>query len=374
MTLSNKELFRFRKTLEDSDNIVIVTDENQYIKYVNNKFIESTGYTLAEVIGKKPNILKSGKHSKEFYEDIRNTIYSGKSWTGEFINLNKNGELSYEKGTISPVFDEDDNIKEFIAIKIDITNEVQTEQKLKDNEKILEQQAKMVSMGEMIGNIAHQWRQPLSVITTSASGMQVQKEYGILTDKQFAQSCEIINKNAQYLSKTIDDFRNFIKGNRERKLFSLTKDIDSFLHLVDGTIKENNIEIILDLQDEIEINGYENELTQCLINIFNNAKDILKEKNIQKKLIFISTSTNEDKATIKIKDNANGIPSDILPKIFEPYFTTKHKSQGTGLGLSMTYNLIVNGMDGIIKADNQTYTFKNEEYTGAEFTIILPKS
>ncbi len=374
LKISNIELFRFRKTLENSNNIVVVTDENQKIKYVNDTFIKSTGYTLAEVIGKKPNILKSGKQSKEFYDNIQETIYSGKSWTGEFINLNKNGELSYEKGTISPVFDEDDIIKEFIAIKIDITNEVHSEQKLKENERILEQQANMVSMGEMIGNIAHQWRQPLSVISTAASGMQVQKEYDLLTDEQFNESCEMINNNAQYLSKTIDDFRNFIKGDRIKRLFNLSGDINSFLNLVKGSIKANNIKIVLDLQEDIEVDGYENELSQCFINIFNNAKDILKEKDIKDKLFFISTYSLDDKIIIKLKDNGGGIPEDILPKIFEPYFTTKHKSKGTGLGLHMSYNLIVDGMNGVISANNQTYNYENNEYTGAEFTISLPKS
>lgn len=136
-------------------------------------------------------------------------------------------------------------------------------------------------------------------------------------------------------------------------------------------MKNNQIEIVLDLEENIQIDGYENELTQCFINIFNNAKDALKEKDIDKKLIFISTSTNEDKTIIKIKDNAGGIPDDVLPHIFEAYFTTKHKSQGTGLGLNMTYNLIVDGMKGIIEANNLTYEYEGKDYTGAEFIITF---
>ena len=184
--------------------------------------------------------------------------------------------------------------------------------------------------------------------------------------------CESINDNAQYLSKTIDDFRSFIKGDRTKSIFKLKDAIESFLNLVNGSIKSNNIKIILNLQDDIEVDGYENELGQCLINIFNNAKDILLEKEIKEKYIFISTSVQNNKAVIKIKDNAGGIPEDILPKIFEPYFTTKHKSQGTGLGLHMTYNLIVDGIKGTIEANNETYTYENKEYSGAEFVITLP--
>jgi two-component system, NarL family, sensor histidine kinase EvgS len=234
----------------------------------------------------------------------------------------------------------------------------------------------------MIGNIAHQWRQPLSLISTASTGIIVQKEYGILNDNKLIETCNAINNNAQYLSKTIDDFRNFIKGDRIKTIFSLKADIDSFLHLVEGTIKNNQINIVLDLQEDIKIDGYENELTQCLINIFNNAKDILIKKDIFKKsdatlknidkLVFITTLVDKKNVHIKIKDNGGGIPKDIIDKVFEPYFTTKHQSQGTGLGLHMTYNLIVDGMGGKIKVVNQTYTYKGNEYTGAEFTISLP--
>ena len=241
----------------------------------------------------------------------------------------------------------------------------------KQKDKILAEQAKMAAMGEMIGNIAHQWRQPLSVISTSATGMIMQKEYNIFDEDKLVETCNIINDNSQYLSRTIDDFKNFIKGERNRTIFNLKDDIESFLHLVESSIKANQIEIILDLQEDIKIDGYENELTQCFINIFNNAKDVLKEKNSEKKLIFISTYKEQDEVFIKIKDNAGGISKDILPHVFEPYFTTKHKSQGTGLGLHITYNLIVDGMEGNIQVANKIYSYKNKKYEGAEFIITL---
>jgi signal transduction histidine kinase len=256
-----------------------------------------------------------------------------------------------------------------------IENENSLKQQIIENQekdKLLYEQAKLVSMGEMIGNIAHQWRQPLSVISTAATGMLLSKEHGILRDDFFEESCKSINQNAQYLSQTIDDFKNFIKGDRTKKVFNLNDNINSFLALVTGTIKDYNINIILNLEEDINIDGYENELTQCLINIFNNAKDALKEKNIENKHIFISTNTMNNKVIISIKDNAGGIPKDILPKIFEPYFTTKHKSKGTGLGLHMTYKLIVEGTNGTIEVDNIEFEYNNKEYAGVEFRIILP--
>ena len=255
-----------------------------------------------------------------------------------------------------------------------IDNEESLKQQIVQNQqkdKILNEQSKMAAMGEMISNIAHQWRQPLSAISTAATGIIIQKEYNMFEEDKLVKTCSIINDNAQYLSRTIDDFKNFIKGDRTKKIFNLNNNIESFLHLVDSSIKNNQIKIILDLQEDIQIDGYENELIQCLINIFNNAKDALKEKNIGERLIFISTYINEDKTIIKIKDNAGGIQPEVLPHVFEAYFTTKHKSQGTGLGLNMTYNLIVNGMSGNIEVKNITYEYEGNNYSGAEFFISL---
>jgi len=237
--------------------------------------------------------------------------------------------------------------------------------------KQLEKTEKLASMGEMIGNIAHQWRQPLSVITTLSTSMQMNAEANILSNEKLINSCDIINKNAQYLSRTIDDFKNFIKGDRIKSRFSLESNINSFLHLLEGTIKNNNINIILNIENNLVIDGYENELTQCFINIFNNAKDALIDNNIKEKYIFISAYKSNNKIIIEIKDNAKGIPSKIISKIFEPYFTTKHKSKGTGLGLHMVYSLIVDGMKGSIEAKNIKYDYNNSNYKGAIFTIII---
>jgi len=245
--------------------------------------------------------------------------------------------------------------------------------KVQQKDQMLSEQSKMAAMGEMLGNIAHQWRQPLSIISTGATGMLAQKEYGLLNDEQFNVTCNAINENAQYLSKTIDDFKNFIKGDRIKQVFNLEENIKSFVHLVEGSIKTHNIKLVLETDQKIQVNGYENELIQCFINIFNNSKDALKENRSKNRLIIISTEIEDDNTIIKFLDNGNGIPNDILSKVFEPYFTTKHKSQGTGLGLNMTYKFIVNGMNGDIIAKNKTFEYQGQNYQGAEFTIILPK-
>ena len=230
---------------------------------------------------------------------------------------------------------------------------------------------KLASMGEMMSNIAHQWRQPLSMISTVATGTKIQKEFGTLADEELVQNMDLINKNAQYLSETINDFRNFIKGDRKIKNYDLSTTINNFLHIIESTIKKDSINIILDLEKDIKIDGYPNELIQCLINIFNNAKDALEEIKQENPLIFISTALQNNIITISIKDNAGGIPQNIITKIYDPYFTTKHKSQGTGLGLHMTYKLIDEGMHGKIEAQNVEFEYENRIYKGAEFIISL---
>ena len=253
-----------------------------------------------------------------------------------------------------------------------IKNELELDKEIKRKEEILNRQSKMASLGEMIGNIAHQWRQPLSVISTGASGLKIQNEIGTLSDEMLNHSVDVIIKNANYLSQTIDDFQDFVKVDKKQISFNLLENINKNLGILKGSLKTHDINIILECKDDIDIKGYPNELTQVFINIINNAKDALKENNIENSYIFILAKKVNDEVVIKIKDNANGIPKDILDKIFEPYFTTKHKSQGTGLGLYMTYNIIVESMHGKIDVLNVSYEFENEQYIGAEFQITLP--
>jgi signal transduction histidine kinase len=232
---------------------------------------------------------------------------------------------------------------------------------------ILSQQSKMAAMGEMLGNIAHQWRQPLSVITTLASGMKLQKEFDCLDDETFNKSIENINNSALYLSNTIDDFRNFFRTDKEEVKFRIKDIFEKVLKLTEAQFKNNNIVLISDIKD-YELFGYENEFIQALINILNNAKDALEAINTEK-LIFISTYEKDNKAFIKITDNANGIDNEIIDKVCEPYFTTKHQSKGTGIGLYMTEEIIVKHMKGNLLIRNVDFTYKNNNYKGTEVTI-----
>ncbi len=240
-------------------------------------------------------------------------------------------------------------------------------------ERELFQQSKQAALGDMIGNIAHQWRQPLSAISTSASGMQLTYQMNALKDDDFISYTNAIIKNANYLSQTINDFKDFIKSEKKITRFDLSVTVKKCISIVNSSINNLNLNIQTNYEDNIFVNNYDNELQQAIINIFNNAKDALKENisNSEDRIIFIETFKEDKKAIITIKDTAGGICEDIIEKIFEPYFTTKHQSQGTGLGLYMTHQIIVNSMKGSLNVENTTFKYNNKKYNGAKFSIIL---
>ena len=234
---------------------------------------------------------------------------------------------------------------------------------------LLFQQSKMAAMGEMLGNIAHQWRQPLSVITTASTGMKLQKELDMLDDEAFNQSVTNITDSALYLSKTIDDFRNFFKTDKVESTFDITHTFEKVFKLTDGQFSHNDIIFIKNIE-EIKLCALENELIQALINILNNSKDALIElEKPTPRVIFIDAYKQNKKAIIKVKDNAGGIPKDIIDKVCEPYFTTKHQSQGTGIGLYMTSQIIKKNMNGTFKIENVEVKYENKIYKGIETTI-----
>ncbi|RXJ70357.1 histidine kinase [Halarcobacter ebronensis] len=244
-------------------------------------------------------------------------------------------------------------------------------QEITKQQNILAQQSKMAAIGTMIGNIAHQWRQPLSLISTIATGLKLKKELDTLSNEDFYEGMDKVNDTTQYLSKTIDDFRNFFNSNKVKKEFTIKDAFENCFNLVNVQFKNHDINIIEEI-GESKIYGIQTELVQVLINILNNSRDeLLKLEPEEKRYIFINTKEINDELIITIKDNAGGIKEEILDNIFEPYFTTKHQSQGTGIGLYMSEEIIVKHMRGTITIENSEYDYKGKPYKGALATIKL---
>jgi C4-dicarboxylate-specific signal transduction histidine kinase len=244
---------------------------------------------------------------------------------------------------------------------------------IRRKENLLAEQSKLAAMGEMIGNIAHQWRQPLNIISITASGTRIKKELDILSDQILDDSLKQILDTTEHLSNTIDVFKDFLKEDKEKSLFNLSQNINNNLSLIETILNENLIKLDLELDHNIYVYNFSNEFSQALINILHNASDALKNnlKDHELRLIKITTKQVNNNAIIEILDNAGGINKEIITKVFEPYFTTKHKYQGTGLGLYMTHKIIKMSMKGRISVSNKKFAFKDTSYRGAFFKITL---
>lgn len=236
---------------------------------------------------------------------------------------------------------------------------------IKKDKQLLEQM-KLAQMGEMIGNIAHQWRQPLSTISTAASGLKMKHEFDMLEKDDIPEFTDTIVTNTKYLSETIDTFRDFIKEEKETKEIVIQERIDETLKIVRASLENSHIKLInnIDYENPIKVELVAEELAQVLINILNNAKDVILQRKIEDGTITIALIKTNKNFKITIEDNAKGIEKDVLPKIFDPYFTTKHQFHGTGLGLYMSKIIVEKHLFGQLEVENTK--------KGAKFTITIP--
>ncbi|MDD2450232.1 MAG: sensor histidine kinase [Sulfurimonas sp.] len=236
--------------------------------------------------------------------------------------------------------------------------------KERQKDEMLIEQARLASMGEMIEQIAHQWRQPLNDIALLNQDMYFKKYLSKLSDEDFDRIHESIDNNIRYMSDTIDDFRNYYKSDKKKESYFLGDMVESMLSIIGATLEHSSIKINLDIDKEIRLLNVKNELQQVMLIILNNAKDALISNNIDKKNIEIKAYRDAKDAYILVSDNAGGVPKEIKNKIFDPYFTTKHKNQGTGIGLYMSKMIIEKNMQGRLSVENVD--------GGARFTIKLP--
>ena len=233
-----------------------------------------------------------------------------------------------------------------------------------EQEKLLIQQSKLASMGEMIGNIAHQWRQPLGEMSAVLMNIQVRYEFGDFDGAFLVESIQQCNKINAYMSGTISDFQNFFKPSKEKEVFEISEACQRSITILQASLKYHGIEFSFDISEKMEVYGYPNEFAQALLNILSNAKDVLSEREISNPFIRLYLKKGYKYILIVIEDNGGGISNEHMDRIFEPYFTTKYAKQGTGIGLYMTKMIIENNMGGIINVKNTN--------SGALFTIKLP--
>lgn len=406
LKLSSDQLFKnraeYKAMIQSFDGFIYITSDENKLEFLNKRLRERLGYDatgkfchktlygldapcswcVRESVNKGENVRWELKNPDDgrWYEVSSSPVFNidgsisrqamitditERKRTEEALQL-AHDEL--EKRVLERTAELEKTVKELYENKqllLRHTAELQsTVQELHEKEHLLMHQGRLAAMGEMVHNIAHQWRQPLNTLGLLVQSLDFHYEIGEFNQemlkKNTADSMQLIN----HMSQTIDDFRNFFQPIKEKDYFNVSEVIESAIKLVDASFSNKNIEIIKDFVGEARVYGYPNEYAQVILNLLANAKDaFLKKQKTDKPVILISSYEKDGHSVVTVKDNAGGIPAKIKNKIFEPYFTTKG-SKGTGIGLFMSKNIIEKSMEG-------TLTVVNIDH-GAKFTISIP--
>jgi PAS domain S-box-containing protein len=365
---TQKEL-AFGAIFEMMGSSVCITDLHGRFIDANQQFLALFGLDSNESLEGKHfcNLLQIKKHKKAMrvFDDIlKETAQTKKIVSHKWKITTPYGAVLTVVGNVV-CFDNHKNELNLVVSMINITEMRELKKKHRQSKKILVAQSKMAAMGEMIGAIAHQWRQPLNLLGLMVQDVPFMHKIGEFNDEYANKFSNNAMTQIDQMSKTIDDFRGFFRIDKHQSSFSLATQAKKALSLVEVILKSHSIEVVFhDETDQIVV-GYPNELTQAILNIVTNAKDAFESsKKVDKPKIIISTSQHEIFGKITIKDNAGGIPVHILDRIFEPYFTTKKSDNGTGIGLYMSKTIVESNMSGFLDVHN--------EDDGAVFTIKIP--
>ncbi len=352
-------------TIFNQGNIVIFrwkNDSDWSIDYVSHNVDKLLGYTQEEFLEghvKYASLIhadslkdveaevleKSNSKTKEFihhpYKLITKELKT--IWVSDSTRIirDKKGNITHYEGYIQDISRQkflEENLQHLVDEK---TQEIVTQRE------ILQHQSKLADMGEMVGAIAHQWRQPLNEIALRTQNLEFNYEDGLVDEKFIINFVDENMKTINFMSQTIDDFRGFFRTDKTKEIFDVEESIKSTISLFEAQFKEHNIEVSIE-GDHFSIDGLKSEFQQVILNIISNAKDALIEKEIQDAKINITLKNK----TISISDNGGGIEEDIINRIFEPYFTTKEQGKGTGMGLYMSKIIIENNMQAQLEVKN----------------------
>ncbi|CAA6809558.1 MAG: Histidine kinase [uncultured Sulfurovum sp.] len=326
--------------------------ENQPNTYHNHTFVMAA---ISESNSDYIKLSESTSTNIGTFELANKNLYSIMHKTSsELTQLTENLENIVEQRT--------KELETFNAeLQMKIKNAVRKE---KRQNAIMNQQSRLASMGEILENIAHQWRQPLNTVSWIMNDTLIKAQLGRADEVNLEELAKKVNNSIQFLSETVEDFRRFVDHSDMAQTFNIKKTIQSTIMLIKETLIKSDISIDLDCPEDVKYKGYENDFKHVIMNLINNARDAMEENKIEGGHISIRVYHKKDELIIAVQDNAGGIPKKILKNIFEPYFTTKHKSKGTGLGLYMSKNLIEK-----VKGNLEAFSILNKKTT---FIITLP--
>ncbi|MFZ2643809.1 MAG: PAS domain S-box protein [Verrucomicrobiia bacterium] len=329
---------RLVTALEQAEETIVITDVQGTIFYVNPTFGRITGYTRQEAIGQNPRILKSGKQDAAFYRQMWDTLSRGEVWHGHFINKKKDGTFFEENATISPVRDGTGRIVNYIALKLDVTHELELESQLRQSQKL-------EAIGTLAGGIAHEINNPVNGIMNYAQLITDQ----LPADHPVRGYAAKIMKETDRVSLIVRNLLAFARqGKQDRSPANLNDIIDATLTLIQAVIRHDQINLVVEVPEGLpQMECRSQQIEQVLMNLLTNARDALNEKYPayhEDKIIRISARLFEKsgKPWIRttVEDHGNGIPAEIRDRIFDPFYTTKPTGKGTGLGLSISHGLV----------------------------------
>ncbi|MDP2078259.1 MAG: PAS domain-containing sensor histidine kinase [Sulfuricurvum sp.] len=355
------------KTIIDTAPVRIFwKDEEGVYLGCNEAFLHDAGLTdESQIVGKNDFDMIWKKDAKRFREDDRRVRESG---IPELSFLERQPHDDGKDLILStskvPLIDAAGKTIGILGLYHDITKEFESKEALKEKDKLLLAQSRQAAMGEMLSMIAHQWRQPLSSITAVVTTIQVQQTLGNSTMEGLTKQLEAITHQIEYLSRTITDFSNFYKKDKNKQQVQPREVVDHALRLITKLLENNNIQLRDSCLSTKTFYAFPNELQHVFINLIKNAADVLIESNKEEKWISILCQDDTEFITFEISDNGGGIDKSLIDRIFEPYFSTKHEKNGTGLGLYMSKTIIEKNLGGTLSCKNSS--------VGAVFTIRLP--
>lgn len=373
----------WEQTFDAVSDLIFIVDKKFTIIRANRAMSDRCGLAPEELVGHKCFELMHGTTSAPDGCPYAVLLESGRPQTTEFFVEKFNGTFEV---TISPLFDSEGQIRASVHVARDVTEKKRNKELLAEQQKQLEeinssleyrigkavaeirkkddlliQQSRLTAMGEMINSIAHHWRQPLNNIGLIVQNLQLAFKANDLTaeelDKDIADTMMVL----QQISETIDNFRNFFNQDKESCHFSVNEAVSRSIDFVKPSLSSKGIKVVCDEQSDISVVGYPNEYAQALLNILVNAMDALLASHGERLLINVVISEENGRSVVTISDNGGGINEAVMQKIFDPYFTTKGQSKGTGIGLYMSKMIIEKNMSGSLSARNVD--------DGAEFRI-----
>jgi len=341
--LAEVKTLKLFRAVENSPVAVVIANRDGEIEYANPRFTQISGYTIEEVLGKNPRIFKSGIHTEDYYTNLWQTLLAENEWRGEFCNKKKTGELYWESASISILRDEAGEITNFVAVKEDITERKRLIAEQMDLQKKKAVMERMVSLGTLAAGVAHEINQPLQALKVTSDGVLYWHGKGSPPDlEKMLEGFRRISAQANRIASIVQRMRDFVNRISSEKMseVDLNEAVRRGLDLLRERSQSHGVELIEKLEASVPVMGDQGRLEEVVINIVVNAIHALDSVKQSPKEITISTRSDERLNYLDIGNNGPAIPADIIGKIFDPFFTSRHSGENMGLGLAIVQSII----------------------------------